>query len=108
MPVQTKVLAEGLAGAAGLQVCYTVPAGQTAILKDLRVFAFNDPSEVLTISVRSGPRDVFIHSAPPPAGGLLWMGVWIVLAPGDQIVHGRGVGGGFHFRYSGAELDGVA
>lgn len=108
MAVQTKVLAEGLAGAAGLHVCYTVPAGQTAILKDLRAFLFDDPSEVFTVSVRSGPRDVFISSSPGPAGGIFYLATWIVLAPGDQIVHGRGVGGGFHFRYSGTELDGVA
>ena len=108
MGVQTTVLAEGLAGPAGLHVCYTVPAGQTAILKDLRAFLFADTSEVFTVSVRSGPRDVFIHSAPGPASGIFSMEPWIVLAPGDQIVHGRSVAGGFHFRYSGTELDGVA
>jgi len=87
---------------------FTVPAGQTVIVKDLRMSAGGVAMTRAAIFIRSGPHVVFIRDgAMGGADSDQRTDMFLVMEPGGKIgVHSAG--GTFGFIISGAQLDGVA
>lgn len=109
MPVRTKLLGEGLQTTGGqFTIAYTCPPGETTILKEVRVFPTGPAVTRLVVSLRSGPRDVFIMDVTAPAKGDARLECWSVLQPGDTIGVFSDQNSGAHYRLSGTELEGVA
>ena len=109
MPVRTRRLAAGSTGAANtLQTIYTGPAGETTIVKDIRIYSEAVPDQLARILLRSGFADVFIVFNGLKQGSLLALTPWIVLQPGDEMVTLTDQSPGFRFWISGTQLEGVA
>lgn len=107
MAVRSARLAIGDSTAGAAIDIYTCPAGKTAIVKDVRVWAENGACPRVAVYVDSGAdRAAFFDAAV----GNLAVGVaqgFIVLEPGDQVgIFSQTVAVAYHV--SGAELDGVA
>lgn len=108
MPVRTTVLGRGNSGTAQQEVTiYTCPAGETAILKDVRCsVATGNPTRIVVFLVSGATRSSLIDQALA-AGEKGLGGLFAVLLPGDQIrIFSQG--GSFDAWCSGAELEGLA
>jgi hypothetical protein len=109
VPVRTKLLAVGNAQVAGAQYVYTVPAGRTAILKDIRVvsYAAGSPQLEIVMGAPSG-HQVRIWRSPltqyVPEGAQCW----VVLPAGYAIIVNISIAGDLHYWMSGTELHGEA
>jgi hypothetical protein len=111
VPVRSKRLAVGFSGAANTEVVvYTVPAGRTTIVKDVR-FANTGSTSVTAylIAQRPAPPGVILAGPLVLAGAATGgASLWNVLSPGDTLRILCNVTQGVAFWVSGAELDGVA
>lgn len=116
MTVRTKQLFCGRTGAASAtSVLYTVPSGETAILKDLQVFNRSGLAADVRFGIDPagaiGPTILLQHLASP-AGFWVHYTLWWVLNPGDALVFGSvGAGTGVDSLFalcSGSLLDGVS
>lgn len=107
MAVRTKRLAQGTRAAGTDAVVYTCPAGETAILKDIRFWNNTTGSVRSLVYVDSGPALCLILDVTAPAGEARGLAVWVVLAPGDTL-RVASLSGQTNFRLSGTELSGVA
>lgn len=108
MPVRTKRLAVGNSAPAGAgKTVYTAPAGETVIVKDIRVQAGSGASVFCALLLVSGPTAVALYSDTLAADAAAGVSTWAVLQPGDK-VNVFSAGGTFTFWVSGAELEGVA
>lgn len=107
MAVRTKQLAAGtqVAGA-GVSSVYTAPAGETVILKDVRIWAFAGAVTRCLFTVRSGVATALIDRALT-SNEVVAIPGFIVLQAGDQL-EALATGNDFRFWASGAELEGVA
>lgn len=109
MTVRTKQLASGVLGTSSAGY-YTCPAGKTAIIKQITL---NNPAggaatiATVTVDTVSGQRVIVRESMNAPS--VVRIGeLFIVLAPGDDILASNSVASGTGLMISGTELDGVA
>jgi hypothetical protein len=86
---------------------YTCPAGRTAILKDVRAWAYGAAVTRALVLVRSGPGDCAIIDEAMATNSTRERQGFIVLEPGHQLL-ASSTGGPTSIWASGAELDGVA
>lgn len=112
MAVRTDQLALGqISAASSEQTVYTVPAGHTTILKDLRGSNRAASSASLFIIIRSGATSRIIAGTGSVPSGGFWSiadNPWIVLEAGDELRLLADVATSFTFVVSGAELLGDA
>lgn len=102
-----RLVAQSTAPAGAVHTAYTVPAGRTVLLKDIRVSWLSGTVGRATVIARSGPVNVVLIDAPVPPTDPIGAEVWVVLEPGDELaVYSEG---GTCWAYlSGSELEGVA
>ena len=110
MPVRSTVLGRGTTGAAATNItAYTVPAGFTAILKDIRVTRNVGGDLTVNVVLVAGQLGVLVINSPIAAAvSVLQHECWCVLEPGNQIQVSCSLANGVRFWLSGAELPGVA
>lgn len=108
MPVRTKRLgARDTSPENVIVVVYTCPAGETAIIKDIRIdVKSGSPSRVVAL-LTSGPLDVSLIDKPMGPNDVASTQGFVVLQPGDQL-RALSVGGVCRVWVSGAELEGLA
>lgn len=112
MAVHTKKLVAVSPAGAGLAVVYTVPSGETTIVKTLRIFNASAANRTVIVRATStSPGTVSVDLVPATvlaAGAVLAVNdLWHVLAAGDQISYDAG-GSNCRIWVSGTELEGVA
>lgn len=108
MPVRTKRLAVRTSATAGaVHDAYTVPEGETCILKDVRISWLSGTVSRAAVLAASGSASVVLVDAPIPTTGPVGRELWVVLQAGDklQVYTENGVA---LFWLSGTELEGVA
>jgi hypothetical protein len=108
VPVRSAAIVAGASVAGSFVDVFTCPAGQTVIVKDLRMAGGGVAMSRAVFYVRSGPTAVFIVDQAMGATEVITRAdMFVVLEPGDDL----GVfsaGGTFAFIACGALLDGVA
>lgn len=110
MAVRTKRLAAGLNGTAAVgKTVYTCPAGETTIVKDVRLFARLSAVPTVKVYALSGAGTFVacLNRALADQEAAQFQG-FIVLAPGDRILVEASVTDGIAYWVSGTELEGVA
>ena len=109
MTVRSKRLFVGASGVAGVSTTlYTVPAGKTTILKDVRLNGRADPSSTFIFFSGSGPFLTYLATGTLNINATLSLQGFIVLGPGDRLGVNASIGSGIGLHLSGSELDGVA
>ena len=108
MAVRTKELgASAFTGSAPVTL-YTCPAGATAIVKDIALFATTAITAYVQV-VRGSLSARVLSGAVTAGGSLVSSGRFIVLEPGDVLqVHSTSSGITATAWVSGSQLDGVA
>lgn len=106
MATRSVRLCAGTSTTSAVVTVYTCPAGKTALLKDVRVYA-NGAVGRAVILVQSGSTDVSIVDEALSATQVVSRQGFIVLEPGDTIRVYSSTST-FNFWCSGAELEGVA
>lgn len=106
MTTRTSRLAVGNSTTSAVVVVYTCPAGKTAIVKDVRLYAGSSVGRAVFLARHSG-TDVSIIDEPMTASSVTQKQGFIVLEPGDQLAVYSSTNT-FAFWASGAELAGVA
>lgn len=86
---------------------YTAPAGETVIVKDIRVQVSSGAGAFVSVLLVSGPTAVALYSDNLAADAAAGVECWAVLQPGDK-VNLFSAGNTFTCWISGAELEGVA
>ena len=108
MPVRSNRFARGATTVGSTVRVYTVPAGKTAIVKDVVLWGFVGGVSRFALYAVSGAAQVAI--VDQAIGGFQsarFSGLFVVLEPGDSLqVFSQGAAA--QFWTSGAELDGVA
>lgn len=106
--VFTKRLGVGATGAANTPVtAYTCPAGQTAILKDIRLSTGSGSAVNAIVFGVSGSSTCLFLVRAVAASTAESAQPYVVLGPGDQVKVQCNVAGALEFWLSGSELDGV-
>lgn len=110
MAVRTKELGNVVGQAGTPTTIYTVPAGRTAIVKDLTIAIRTSTATIVVEAVRGGTAMRIFSGANTAADQtIVSSGRFVVLEAGDSLrvsrISGTGVGDVWA---SGAELDGVA
>lgn len=111
MGVRSKNLARGNQNLAASTpvVIYTVPDGETAIVKEVCLTAQSGgASAVYLTSVRSGAKSDFLRWDVGANGQVHVASRWLVLHAGDQIEIVASTAGIRHWHISGTELEGAA
>lgn len=107
MPVRSKRLA-AVTAAAGVGVTvYTAPPGETAIVKDIRLWSAFGPLSRVILSLASGPDAYAIVDRAFTNLETVERQGFMVLNPGDRL-EVLSLGGALRVWVSGAELEGVA
>lgn len=112
MAVRTKKLVAIAPAGAGLAVVYTVPASETTIVKEARIFNASAANRTVVLRATSNsPGTVTVDLIPTTvlaAGASLTLAdAWHVLAAGDTLSFDSG-GSNCRLWVSGTELEGVA
>lgn len=109
MPVRTKQLAIGDSNPSGTtKTVYTCPAGETAIVKDIRVWGFPGGAITRAQVLISGPTaSLSIFDRPLNALETAGVSGFMCLRPGDS-VRVLSTGNAIAILVSGAELEGLA
>ena len=97
----------GTVAAGGDVLAYTCPAGETTILKDIRLYA---PAGAVTrafVYVSSGAGNVSIVERALANAEAFGLEVWVVLQPG-HVIRVAATGNQVSWWLSGAELEGLA
>jgi hypothetical protein len=89
-------------------VAYTCPAGETTILKDIRLYARAGAVSTADVALQSGSVFVNVVHEGMTAGQTLSRDPWVVLSPGDRIHVQATNTDGLSYWLSGAELEGLA
>lgn len=109
MAVRTKRLFLGASGAAGtLNLVYTCPAGETAIIKSIGLVRPAAAAAGCLFAIRTGGVDTFVLRVDTNAGGGALSLPWIVMHPGDELRVLAAIANEFMMAISGTELEGVA
>lgn len=109
MAVRTKLLAAGSVGSAGSPVVvYTCPAGETTIVKDVRLSNSTGAGVNCLLFLVSGPLFVRLFAETIPAQEIRGMMPWCVLEPGQQLAIELNAASGIRHWLSGTQLEGVA
>lgn len=106
MTTRTSRLAVGISTTGAVVTVYTCPAGKTAIVKDIRLYAGASVSRAV-VALGSGVRLPSVLDEAITGPGVAQKQGFMVLEPGDTIrVYSQG--NTFEFWISGSELQGVA
>jgi hypothetical protein len=110
MAVRTKQLASGRSTSATPAVVYTVPAGETAIVKSWNLFNINATTGTLVqILVDTATNNQTVYTEINMAARTRVAELaWLVLPPGAEIAISNSAAVGVNFWISGTELEGVA
>lgn len=109
MTTRSAVLFAGTIPLGVLTTLYTVPAGQTVILKSSHEWTPAALPDVFSVGVqRSGVATIYIQrNLSIPADTIAEWNGWLTLVPGDLLVAGC-ANGNVNFWLSGAKLFGTA
>ena len=108
MAVRSKRLWGPLAVPPVLTVVYTVPAGETALVKSLAIHNANAAAQGIAISLNgTAPQDRVTNIPAAGNSGIQINGLFWVFHPGDQIYVSAALGLIYMSAY-GSELEGVA
>lgn len=110
MAVRSKVLASAVATTT-LTTIYTVPAGRTAIIKQLSIYnPSGGATTTLFVSMLIGgsARGLFLETGIAPNSSSGATAMYVVLGPGDSLRISANPSSALQFTAHGVELDGVA
>ena len=110
MAVRTKRLAAGLTGPASVgKTAYTCPSGETAIVKDVRLYARAGAVSSVKVFALSG-AGIFVacFTGPMADQEVRQFQGFLVLLPGDRVVVEATTTDGIAYWVSGTELEGLA
>ena len=108
MPVRTQKLAVGNSAPFGTsKTLYTCPAGETTIVKDIRVENGGTGGNLVVVFLSSGAGDVAVLRSTLAANDIASRELWAVLRPGD-LIRIFASAGTCNAWISGAELEGLA
>jgi len=110
MPVRTKLLAAGRVSTATTTVVYTVPAGETAILKSIKLANVNTTTAVTAVILMDAGafNQTIFQRHFLDANTDDYVDLWVVCPPGCEIAILLNTAIGVNFWLSGTELEGVA
>lgn len=109
MAVRTKRLARGNIGAGGVaNVVYVAPAGETVIVKDIRLWVFGAAVSRAQVWVTSGPTVLRLIDRAMASQEAIGIQPWVVLQAGETISVQSSVSDTLLYWVSGTELEGVA
>lgn len=110
MPVRTKLLTSGRSSSSTASVIYTVPADETAIIKDILLCNINaSTTTTIALAADTAANDkTLLWEEGLVARKTLHIVLWLVLLPGYELTLSNAASVGVNFWVSGTELEGVA